>query len=263
MYLSIMILSHSSINGMAVARTQLFPEKPVLVFLHDSLGCIELWRDWPLQLAEAIQCDVLIYDRIGYGKSAPMESHVRPVNYMELEADNLNALLRELDISKALLFGHSDGGTIALLAAAKYSESIVGVVAEAAHIFVEEITLKGIREAMEAYKNTSLPIKLARYHGEKVDTLFKAWTETWTRADFRDWNIEYMLPEITCPVLFIQGSEDEYGSLHQVNRTIDSVSGIGESLILEGLGHSPHKEDSERVLSIITPFLIRLLSNKL
>ncbi|MFZ4927529.1 alpha/beta fold hydrolase [Chryseobacterium sp. Mn2064] len=232
-----------------------FENRPTIVFLHDSLGSVQLWRDLPAKLAETTQCNTLAYDRLGYGKSYPMPTHERPVNYMELEADILNDLLTELNISKAILFGHSDGGTIALITAAKYPERVNTVICEAGHIFVEEVTLKGVYDAWEAYKTTNLPERLQKYHGDKVETLFRAWTETWTRDDYRSWNIEYLLKNITSPLLFIQGEADEYGTLDQVEKTITQVSGDAEKYIISGVGHTPHKEVPELVLEKVTEFI--------
>ncbi|AZA92757.1 2-hydroxy-6-oxononadienedioate/2-hydroxy-6-oxononatrienedioate hydrolase [Chryseobacterium nakagawai] len=232
-----------------------FENKPTLVFLHDSLGSVQLWRDLPARLSEETHCNVLVYDRLGYGKSYPMPTHIRPVNYMELEADLLNDLLVELNINNSILFGHSDGGTIALITAAKYPERVGAVICEAGHIFVEEVTLKGVYDAWEAYKTTNLPERLQKYHGDKVDMLFKAWTETWTRADYRSWNIEYLLKDITCPLLFIQGENDEYGTLDQVDKTVTQVSGSAEEYIIPGIGHTPHKEAPELVLEKAIEFI--------
>ncbi|MEG0926279.1 alpha/beta fold hydrolase [Chryseobacterium sp.] len=232
-----------------------FENRPTIVFLHDSLGSVQLWRDFPAKLSENTKCNVLAYDRLGYGKSNPMSTHERPVNYMELEADVLNDLLVELDIHNAILFGHSDGGTIALITAAKYSDRVEGVICEAGHIFVEEVTLKGVYDAWEAYKTTNLPERLQKYHGDKVEMLFKAWTETWTRDDYRNWNIEYLLKDITCPLLFIQGEADEYGTLDQVEKTVSQVSGSAEKYIIPQIGHTPHKEAPELVLEKATEFI--------
>ncbi|MGG5210200.1 alpha/beta fold hydrolase [Chryseobacterium sp. MIQD13] len=238
-----------------IAYHNAFEGKPVIVFLHDSLGCTQLWRDFPLKLSQITNSNVLVYDRLGYGKSGPMLTHERPVNYMELEADLLNDLLSGLNISNAVLFGHSDGGTIALITAAKYPEKIKGVICEAGHIFVEDITLKGVYEAWEAYKTTNLAERLSKYHGDKVEMLFKAWTETWTREDYRNWNIEYLLKDIHCPLLFIQGDADEYGTLEQVEKTVTQVSGTSEKYIIPGTGHTPHKEVPELVLNKVSEFL--------
>ncbi|GAA0894689.1 alpha/beta hydrolase [Fulvivirga kasyanovii] len=248
------------INGanLYVESEKEYENRPTLVFLHDSLGCVQLWRDFLKRLAKATECNVLVYDRLGYGKSDPMPTHQRPVNYMELEADVLHDLLITLGIDDAILFGHSDGGTIALLAARKFPEKIKAVICEAAHIFVEDITLQGIYKAIEAYKTTNLPVRLEKYHGSKVETLFKAWTETWTRSDYRDWNIEHCLYRITCPLLFIQGEADEYGSLQQVEKTINQVSGKSEKYIMPAVGHTPHKEEPEEVFDKTTRFINRL-----
>lgn len=232
-----------------------FEGKPTIIFLHDSLGSVQLWRDFPDKLSEATQCNTLAYDRLGYGKSYPMPTHERPVNYMELEADLLNNVLIEMNIDNAILFGHSDGGTIALITAAKYPEKVKAVICEAGHIFVEEVTLKGVYDAWEAYKTTNLPERLQKYHGDKVEMLFRAWTETWTREDYRTWNIEGFLKDITAPLLFIQGEADEYGTLDQVEKTVTQVSGSSEKYIIPGIGHTPHKEVPELVLEKAAGFI--------
>ncbi|MDR4951325.1 alpha/beta hydrolase [Chryseobacterium sp. ES2] len=232
-----------------------FQDRPTIVFLHDSLGSVQLWRDFPAKLSEATHCNTLAYDRLGYGKSYPMSTHIRPVNYMELEADLLNDVLTEINIDKVILFGHSDGGTIALITAAKYPERVEAVICEAGHIFVEEVTLKGVYDAWEAYKTTNLPERLQKYHGDKVEMLFKAWTETWTREDYRTWNIEYLLKNITASLLFVQGEADEYGTLDQVEKTITQVSGSAEKYIIPGIGHTPHKESPELVLEKAAEFI--------
>lgn len=234
---------------------KLYENRPTIIFLHDSLGCVQLWRDFPQKLAQVTQFNILIYDRLGYGKSDPMPTFERPTNYLELEADVLNDLLTVLEIDNIILFGHSDGATIALHSASKYPKRIKAVIVEAAHIFVDHLTLAGIAEAVKTYETTNLAERLAKYHGNKVDTLFKAWTKTWTRTDYQDWNIEYILPEITCPLLFIQGEADEYGTLEQVEKTISQVSGKAEKFIIPNTGHTPHKEAPEIVLNNVIPFI--------
>ena len=164
-------------------------------------------------------------------------------------------MLTELSIKQPILFGHSDGGSIALLAAAKYPDRIKAVLSEAAHVFVEEITLEGIQEAMVAYHTTNLKARLEKYHGDNTDILFRAWTQTWTREDFRSWNIESFLPAITCPVLVLQGINDEFGSLAQVNSILNNVSGSVDKALIEGSGHTPHKETSEETLAVATGFI--------
>lgn len=235
-----------------------FEGRPTLVFLHDSLGCTQLWRDFPSKISDASQCNVLVYDRLGYGKSDPMPTHERANHYMELEADLLHDLLIEQNIKDVILFGHSDGGTIALIAASKYPKNVKAVICEAGHIFVEEVTLKGVYDTWNAYKTTNLPERLQKYHGNKVEMLFKAWTETWTRESFRNWNIEYLLKDITCPLLFIQGEADDYGTLDQLEKTISQVSGITEKYIIPDVGHTPHKEVPDLVLNRAVEFIQHL-----
>jgi pimeloyl-ACP methyl ester carboxylesterase len=196
---------------------------------------------------------------VGYGKSAPMDTHKRAIDYMEKEADVLHEMLQQLKIGDSILFGHSDGGSIALLAAAKYPESIKAVVCEAAHIFVEDVTLQGIRQAIKAYKDTDLKHRLQKYHGDKVETLFKAWTETWTRPDFKNWNIEPFLAWVTCPLLFIQGEADEYGTLQQLKKTTSQVTGRAQEYILAGIGHTPHKEAPDLVIDATKRFIESIL----
>lgn len=232
-----------------------FENKPTIIFLHDSLGSVQLWRDFPEKLAKATQCNVLVYDRLGYGKSFPMITHERENNYMELEADILNDLLSELNINDTILFGHSDGGTIALIAASKYPEKVKAVICEAGHIFVEDITVKGVEEALNAYNTTNLPQRLEKYHGDKVETIVRAWTEIWLNEKFRIWNIEYLLKNIKSPLLFIQGENDEYGTLNQVERTVSQVKGTAEKFIIPNVGHTPHKESPEIVLNKSIEFI--------
>jgi len=232
-----------------------FKTKTTIVFLHDSLGSTQLWRDFPEKLAEATQCNILVYDRLGYGKSFPMTTHERENNYMELEADVLNDLLSELNINDAILFGHSDGGTIALITASKYPEKVKAVICEAGHIFVEDITVKGVEEALNAYNTTNLPQRLQKYHGDKVEMIVKAWTEIWLSKKFRSWNIEYLLKNIISPLLFIQGEADEYGTLDQVEKTVSQVKGTAEKFIIPNIGHTPHKESPEIVLNKSIEFI--------
>ncbi|WP_294232057.1 alpha/beta fold hydrolase [Chryseobacterium sp. sg2396] len=245
-----------------IEYNQVFKNRPTLVFLHDSLGCTQLWRDFPSELGKAVQCNVLVYDRLGYGKSFPMPTHERKNSYMEAEADVLNDLLDVLKIDKVILFGHSDGGTIALIMAAKYPGSVNGVICEAGHIFVEDVTIKGVKDALETYKTTNLPERLAKYHGDKTEMLVKAWTEIWLSDRFKTWNIEQILKNITAPLLFIQGENDEYGTLDQVERTVSQVNGKAEKFIIPNVGHTPHKEVPGMVLEKAAGFINSILKSE-
>lgn len=231
-----------------------YPNKPTIIFLHDSLGCIELWRDFPLKLAALTSCNILIYDRIGYGKSDSFSENKRNKSYLEIEADNLSEIIKELSIDNAILFGHSDGGSISLIAASKYPNLISGVITEGAHIFVEDETINGINEAIDIYNN-GLKTKLEKYHGSKTDKMFSAWTETWISKEYRDWNIEHFLSSIKCPVLVIQGDSDEYGTIKQVKGIVNQVSGKVKELLVLDAKHTPHKEKPEIILDHVSKFI--------
>jgi pimeloyl-ACP methyl ester carboxylesterase len=254
---------HININSRNIAVTHCneYSKRPTLILLHDSLGCIALWRDFPKQLSTATQCNVLVYDRLGYGNSDSFITEERDNFYMESEADLLNDLLELFQIDEAILFGHSDGGTIALLTAAKYPNRIKAVITEGAHVFVEEITINGIKEAIIQYETTDLKQKLEKYHGSKTDALFWAWAKTWTSNTFRSWNIEHFLPLITCPTLIIQGTNDEYGTLNQVESICNNVSGKSKKLILDKIKHTPHKEASGLIIDECRQFIMNLDDN--
>ena len=239
----------------AFERMDDFPNRPTIIFLHDSLGCIELWRDFPEKLGQLAQCNVLIYDRQGYGASCPFSYAKRNNYYMEAEADLLCELLNFWKIEDAILFGHSDGGSIALIAAGKYPEKIRAVVTEGAHVFVEDVTIQGIEAAIQGYQQTDLKMKLEKYHGEKTDAMFWAWADTWTSDAFRNWNIEEFLPKIQCSSLIIQGEADEYGTLKQVERITAQTTGASEQLVIPSIMHTPHKEVPELILNHVAAFI--------
>lgn len=244
-----------SLTEIAVKRRDNFPGRPTIVFLHDSLGCIELWRDFPEKLGERTQCNVLIYDRQGYGQSCPFSYKERNNDYMEEEADILNELLAYWKIEKALLFGHSDGGSIALIAAAKYPEKISAIITEGAHIFVEDETLNGIEKAIQLYQTTDLKTKLEKYHPNTTEEMFWAWARTWTTAKFRTWNIEKFLPAIRCSSLIIQGEADEYGTLKQVESICAQTKGPSTAFLIPKVKHTPHKEVPELILREVSRFI--------
>jgi pimeloyl-ACP methyl ester carboxylesterase len=245
-------------SGLAVNRFDDFPGKPYIVFLHDSLGCIELWRNFPQRLGKLTECNVMIYDRQGYGKSIPFTGGRRDNSYLEKEADILHGLLEYCGILNPILFGHSDGGSIALIAASKYPAKIGGVITEGAHVFVEDITIRGIKETRESYRHSGLDKRLKKYHGDKTDEMFEAWTETWTGSEFLSWDITHFLPGIVCPLLAIQGKNDEYGTEEQVRTILDHIKGSTAGIIIPGAGHTPHKESPVEVLEPSVAFIQRL-----
>lgn len=252
----------TSVGTLRVMRYDHYKGRPTIVFLHDSLGCIALWRDFPKKLGDLTQCNVLVYDRQGYGRSCPFSQPERDLDYMEIEADVLQELLLKYSIEQAILFGHSDGGSIALVTASKYPEKIIGVLSEGAHIFVEEVTLQGIRDAIQLYQTSNLKVLLSKYHGDKTDAMFWAWGGIWTREKFRNWTIEHFLPGIHCPVLIIQGENDEYGTLKQVEGIAKLTSGPSGKFILPNTSHSPHKEQADTVLQKSAEFIREYLEGR-
>lgn len=230
-----------------------------IVMLHEGLGSLAMWRDFPGQVAHATGCDVLVYSRFGYGQSAPAGGP-RAVDYMHREAlQVLPELLDRLRIKQPVLLGHSDGGSIALIHAGGAGRSVAGLILMAPHVLVEDISISGIEAAREAYLQTDLRARLGRYHAD-VDATFRGWNDIWLSPAFRDWNIEEYLPAIACPILAIQGEDDEYGSMDQLARIARQASGSGDIdlLRLEDCRHSPHKDQQQAVLEAITRFIDRL-----
>lgn len=232
---------------------------PVLVFLHEGLGCIPMWRDFPDRLCDLLGLPGLVYDRLGHGDSDAATA-TRDQRYQHWHADvELPAVLETLiPQCHYLLIGHSDGGTISLIHAARQPERLLGVVTEAAHVMVEEVTLDGIQSAREAFAAGKLR-GLARFHGDKTDSLFRSWAETWLQPEFRFWQILDLLPEVHCPVLALQGEKDQYGSVLQLERIVQGVAGRGELLLLPGCGHSPHLEAPDAAMAAMEKFLRPLL----
>ena len=231
------------------------PERPTLIFLHDSLGCTQLWRDFPKEVAEKTNCNLFIYDRKGYGKSSPFTINHRELTYMHDEADFLNDLVQYFNFKDIILFGHSDGGSIALLYASKYHQNLKGIIVVGSHIIVEEISLQGIRDAKIAYAETNLKQRLEKYHGENTQQVFEMWTQTWLRPDFIDFDIREELKNIECPTLVIQGIDDEFGSLEQVDGIINNVKGRKESFIVPDAKHTPYKENRTPTLAKTVEFI--------
>jgi pimeloyl-ACP methyl ester carboxylesterase len=228
---------------------------PVLVFLHEGLGCIEIWRDFPAALIEVTGLDGLIYDRWGHGRSDPLTGP-RTSRYLHDEAfESLPEVLSQCGVEDAVLIGHSDGGTIALLYGARYGEGIRGIVTEAAHVFVEEVTLEGIRETVKIYETTDLKEKLSRYHGANTDSIFRAWSDTWLAPPFRSWNVESYLPKVACPLLVIQGEDDEYATRAQVDAIASAAAGPARPLLVPNCGHTPHRQARRVVLKAMAEFI--------
>lgn len=226
-----------------------------LVFLHEGLGSVSMWRDFPEKVAQATGCAVLVYSRYGYGQSDVFEEP-RGVDYMHAEAlVALPELLEKLSIRDPVLVGHSDGGSIALIYAAAHGAR--GLVVLAPHVFVEDISVKSIAEAKTAFETTDLPQRLARHHADAAKT-FWGWNDIWLHPDFRGWNIEECLPRVHCPMLAIQGFDDEYGTMAQLEAIARQTGGPVEMLRLSNCRHSPHRDQPGAVLEAMVRFVDRL-----
>jgi pimeloyl-ACP methyl ester carboxylesterase len=226
---------------------------PTLLLLHEGLGSVAMWRHFPEKLAAATGCRVIAWSRAGYGGSQPWPE-ARTPRYMHREAlEALPALLAALQVERPLLVGHSDGGSIALIFAGAFPEVPCGVAVMAPHEFVEEITLAGIREAKTVWETTDMPHKLGRYHQDAA-RVFADWNDTWLSPAFRDWNIEEYLPAIRCPLLAIQGEDDEYASMRQIEVIAEKVPGTA-LLKLPACGHSPQRDQEAAVLAALCEFV--------
>ena len=229
------------------------PERPAIVMLHEGLGSIALWKDFPAQLAERTGYGVLVYSRYGHGNSDTLMEK-RPVRFMHHEGEVvLPELLTKLGLHKPILVGHSDGGSISLIFAGAFPDAVSGLILEAPHVFVEDLSIASIAQAKKTYETTDFPQRLGRYHAN-VDATFWGWNDIWLDPAFRSWNIEEYLPKITCPVLCIQGEEDEYGTIAQVE-AIKAAAPQTEILMLPHCKHSPHRDQVEKTLEAMAKFV--------
>jgi pimeloyl-ACP methyl ester carboxylesterase len=227
---------------------------PVLVFLHEGLGCVALWKRFPAAVANATGCRVLVYSRHGYGSSDPL-TEPRRADYMHREAlETLPEVLDALSIRNPALIGHSDGASIALIHAGAGRRDVRGIVAMAPHVFVEELSLVSIAGAKVAFDTTDLADKLGRYHAD-VTGAFRGWNDIWLHPDFRAWSIESCLPDIRCPVLLIQGEDDGYGTVAQIETIERRVAADVRTLKLARCGHAPHVDQTDATLRAITAFV--------
>lgn len=234
-------------------------ERPLIVFLHEGLGSVSMWRDFPDRLCEAVSARGLVYSRPGYGRSTPRAAEEAwGLDFMHRQAHEvLPALLQALDVDVTreppVLFGHSDGGSIALLHAARWPDAVRGLVVLAPHILVEDLSITSIAQAREAYRQTDLRQRLSRHH-EDPDSAFYGWNDIWLHPPFRQWTIEAEIGSIACPVLAIQGLDDEYGTLEQIRGIARRVP---QTRLLEipDCGHSPHRDQPEAVIRAVREFL--------
>lgn len=231
-------------------------DRPPLVFLHEGLGCAALWRDFPDKVARELGTPAFVYSRYGYGQSAGLEGPRTPRFMHEEALDVLPAMLDRAGVSQPLLIGHSDGASIALIHAALSGRPTAGLVLMAPHVMVEPISVESIARASEAYAKGPLRTRLARYHAH-VDDAFHGWADIWLDPTFRAWSLEAEARALSIPTLLIQGLDDEYGTLDQIDRIAELAQGPTERVVLEKCGHSPHRDQEAAVLTAIADFTSR------
>ncbi len=228
---------------------------PVIMLMHEGLGCTGMWKDFQEVLCRTTGLSVISVDRLGYGNSDPYTGPSCRPDYLEVEAlERLPETMKALDLDAVIFFGHSDGGTLALHYAANYPEKVKGIISLAAHLYVDDLTLKGIREATKAYDD-GLKEKLEKYHGSNTDTIFSRWSESWLSEAFQSWNLVNEISGVTCPVLVIQGEKDQYGTMDQVEAIYNAVSGYKEKCVIPECRHVPHHEARDVVLETTKQFI--------
>jgi len=234
-----------------------------MVFLHEGLGSVSLWRQFPQQVADACGCEAVVYSREGYGHSDPAPAP-RTSRYLHRQGiEVLSALIDALELKRPLLLGHSDGASIALLCAGETTIPLSGLIVMAPHVMVEEITLTGIRKAAQGSRATDLQQRLSRYHSAtNAATVVTAWRDIWLDPVFRGWNIESCLPMIRCPVLAIQGEDDEYATMEQIDRIAAQAPDV-DLFKLADCQHSPHRDQPQAVIEAIVAFVDRVLEKSL
>jgi pimeloyl-ACP methyl ester carboxylesterase len=243
-------IEYRLVPGDAVAR-------PTLVYLHEGLGSVALWRDFPDKVAARLGARALVYSRFGYGQSDGLLAKRTPRFMHEEALDVLPALLDQLQVERPLLIGHSDGASIALIHAAASGRPVAGLVLMAPHVFIEMFNIDNIRRVRASYEATDLRQRLAKYHA-RVDDAFLGWADIWLDPAFLSWSIEDLLPNVTPPLLLIQGRDDEYGTLAQLDRIEARVKGLASRLVLAACGHSPQRDQEAAVLEAIVGFVGRI-----
>lgn len=213
---------------------------------HDSLGSVQLWRDFPELLAEATKREVIAYDRLGFGKSDPQED----------EAEVFFPIIKKhFGFKKFIAFGHSVGGAMAISCARQFPKGCEFIITEATQAFVEDRTIAGIKAADKNFKNPEQVARLAKYHGDKAPWILRAWINVWLSKEFADWSLKEELSKIECPILTIHGDKDEYGSLKFPERIATWANSSSQQLILSDCGHVPHKEKTDTILKAVNTFI--------
>jgi len=239
-------------------RDALHPNHAPILLLHESLGCIEQWKDFPSALAQATGRTVVAYDRLGFGRSDRLTAPPAPTFVEDEAAHGVACVLEHLGIERFVVLGHSVGGSMAVHCAARYPEACQAMITMSAVTFVEQRTLSGIRQARAWFADPAQRERLRRYHGERSDWVLSAWIDTWLAPDFATWTLAHALPAVGCPSLAIHGDDDEFGSERHPQLIADHASGQVEQALLSGVGHVPHREQPELVLERIERFLQRI-----
>lgn len=229
--------------------------RPTVLLFHESLGCVEVWRDFPERLATATGLPVVAYDRLGFGRSDPYPGTLT-LDFMRAEAaDTVPVLMAQLGLGALIPFGHSVGGAMAVATAALDPDRCAAIITMGAQAFIEEGTLAGIRQARSALRNPDQLLRIARYHGDKARWALDAWTETWLNPAFAHWTLDADLAQVRCPLLALHGDRDEYGSRAFPERIGRSAGGLSEVVVIEACGHVPHREQPAAVLLAVSNFL--------
>ena len=226
-----------------------------LLMLHDSLGCVALWRDFPEEACKRLNRQVIAYDRLGFGQSDSRSGPPSP-RFVEEEAEHVFPLLREaLELKQLALLGHSVGGGMAVNIAARFPEACEALVTVASQAFVEDRTVTGIEEAKRQFEDPAQFERLEKYHGDNARWVLDAWTGVWLSQEFADWSLFDVLPLVTCPLLAVHGESDEYGSARFPQSIAEKAGGPSSMLILEDCGHIPHREQPQALLDAVAQFL--------
>jgi len=246
------------VDGGSIFIKKWIPENPKytapIVLMHDSLGCVDLWRDFPEQLARSLSCVVIAYDRLGFGRSS-VNNNTPGVNFVWDEADfYFSHIKRAAEFSTYYLFGHSVGGGMSIGIAA-IDKDCIGVITESAQAFVEDLTIKGIKEAQVLFKRPEQMARLEKWHGNKASWVLNAWIDTWLSPEYSSWSLESRISQVTCPVLALHGDKDDFGSNAFPEYIASNVSGESSMVIIENCGHVPHKEKMDEIINHTRLFL--------
>ncbi len=230
--------------------------KSPIVLLHDSLGSVELWRNFPELLSEATKRPVIAYDRPGFGKSHELYAPLSADFIADESAITFQTVRNKLGIQKFIALGHSVGGAMAIHCASRYPDACEAVITLAAQSFVEDRTLQGVKSAQQLFKDPNQVDKLKKYHGDKTKWVLDAWMNTWLSEEFALWSLSTALPKVTAKLLAIHGKNDEYGSVEHPERIVNFTGGESRLMLMDNTAHFPHREHPQKVVDAIKEFLV-------